>query len=367
MSATLTRRLRRAAAAAVCTAAVALPVSLASAAVAQAAPRAPQTAGFTSLKLLNGWKNSPYGTAHAAVRLSSGIVQLKGAMSTSGTNAEAFVLPQGDRPATDVYTNVDLCSSTEGRLLIEPSGAVIVEVNNNTSTWNDAQCFTNLDGASFARSASGFTSLKLQHGWKNSPYSTSKAAVRVINGIVHFKGAISSGSNASPFTLPKAFRPATNLYVNVDLCNAHNGRLYIKTTGEVFINTEDTFSQAQCFTSLDGATFARSGSGFTSLKLINGWQNRAFGNAPVGARVINGVVQLRGAMNTSGPNQVPFTLPAAFRPAHEVWVSVDLCNAHYGRLMILPSGSVTVQVNPNTSTWANAQCFTSVEGVSFAK
>jgi hypothetical protein len=368
MSATLTRRLRRAAAAAVCAAAVALPVSLASAAVAQAAPRAPQTAGFTSLKLLNGWKNSPYGTAHAAARLSSGIVQLKGAMSTSGTAAEAFVLPKADRPATNVYTNVDLCGSAEGRLLVEPSGAVVVETNDESSSWSDAQCFTSLDGASFARSASGFTSLKLQHGWKNGPYSTSKAAVRVINGIVHFKGAIfTGGTNVVPFILPKGFRPASNTYVNVDLCNAHNGRLDIQTNGVVTVNVETTWAQAKCFTSLDGATFARSGSGFTSLKLINGWKGKAFGTATPGARVINGVVQLRGAMATAGTNTEPFTLPAAFRPASTVWVPVDLCNAHYGRLWIQPSGTVSVQVNTETSTWADAQCFTSIEGVSFAK
>jgi hypothetical protein len=367
MSATLTRRLRRAAAAAVCAATVALPFSLAGAPAAQAAqaPRAPQIAGFTSLKLLNGWTNSPYHTAHPAVRLSSGIVQFKGAMSTSGTSDEAFVLPAADRPATDVYVNVDLCASAEGRLLIEPSGGVFVE---DEDAWSDAQCFTSLDGVSFARSASGFTSLKLEHGWKNSPYSTSKAAVRVINGIVHFKGAIwTGGTNAIPFTLPKAFRPASDVYVNVDLCNAHNGRLYVQTTGEVTVNTETTWAQAKCFTSLDGATFARSGSGFTSIKLINNWHGKPYDTAPVGARVINGFVQLRGAMETSGTKTTPFTLPKAFRPASTVWVPVDLCDAHYGRLWITPSGTVNVQVNDETSTWSDAQCFTSVEGVSFAR
>jgi hypothetical protein len=50
--------------------------------------------------------------------------------------------------------------------------------------------------------------------------------VRTISGIVHFKGAIATtGSNPVPFTLPSAFRPATAVFVPVDLCNATNGRL----------------------------------------------------------------------------------------------------------------------------------------------
>jgi hypothetical protein len=364
MPATLTRRLRRAAASAVCAAAMALPFSFASIGAAQAA-QIPRLAGFTSLKLLNGWKNTVFGTAHPAVRAVSGIVQFKGAMSTSGTNQVAFTLPKAFRPATDVYVPVDLCGSAEGRLFILPSGVVTVETE---ETFSDAQCFTSLDGASFARSASGFTSLKLKNGWKNAPFRTSRAAVRVISGIVHFKGSIfTDGANPVPFTLPKGFRPASNTYVNVDLCNSRNGRLFIRPSGLVTVNAEQSFGDAGCFTSLDGATFARSGSGFTKLKLIHGWKNRAFNTAPVGLRDISGDVQFRGAMSTSGTNDLPFTLPKAFRPGHDVYVPVDLCDAHYGRVLIQPSGTVTVEVNTETSTWANAQCFTSLEGVSFAR
>jgi len=44
---------------------------------------------------------------------------------------------------------------------------------------------------------------------------------------------------------------------------------------------------------------------------------------------------------------------------------VDLCHADNGRLHITPGGSVTVQAEgPN---WANAQCFTSLDGASFAR
>src|SRR5215472_11632427 len=96
----LARRLRRAAAGAVCAAAVALP--LAGAATAQAATSAPHTltSSWTSLKLQNGWADYGFGTAAPAVTNINGIVHLKGAIATHGTNNVPFTLPVGDRPAS---------------------------------------------------------------------------------------------------------------------------------------------------------------------------------------------------------------------------------------------------------------------------
>ena len=76
----------------------------------------------------------------------------------------------------------------------------------------------------------------------------------ITSGIVHFKGAIANGSSAGLFTLPAAFRPSTNVFVPVDLCGATNGRLFIKPSGVVTVEAQ-TFSNARCFTSLDGVTF----------------------------------------------------------------------------------------------------------------
>ena len=105
---------------------------------------------------------------------------------------------------------------------------------------------------------SGWTSLTLQNGWTSAPFGTSAAAVRTISGIIHLKGAIATtGSNPVPFTLPAAFRPATVVFVPVDQCNATNGRLQIEPTGVVTVQAEGgAFSNAACFTSLDGVSFA---------------------------------------------------------------------------------------------------------------
>jgi hypothetical protein len=225
-----------------------------------------------------------------------------------------------------------------------------------------AQAATSAPGAL----TSGWTPLALQNGWTSSPFGTSAAAVRTISGIVHFKGAIATtGSNPVPFTLPAAFRPASVVFVPVDLCNATNGRLQIEPTGVVSVQAEGgAFSNAACFTSLDGVSFAKSASSFTPLTLQNGWFSSPVGTSAPAVRTIAGIVHLKGAIATSGTNPVPFTLPAAFRPASAVFVPVDLCNATNGRLQIETSGVVSVQAEGGA--FSNAACFTSLDGVSFA-
>jgi hypothetical protein len=48
------------------------------------------------------------------------------------------------------------------------------------------------------------------------------------------------------------------VYLQVDLCGATNGDLFIRTTGGVEVRAEGgQFGNAKCFTSLDGASFAQ--------------------------------------------------------------------------------------------------------------
>jgi hypothetical protein len=353
-------RVRRIALGALGVAGLVLPVGLLGATVAQAA----QPAAFTTLTLKNGWTDAPFSTSNAAVSTISGIVHFKGAIATTGTNPVPFTLPKAFRPATDVYVQVDLCNATNGRLFIQPSGVVTVEAEGGT--FSNAQCFTSLDGASFAKSNNLFTPLTLVNGWTGAPFGTANPAARTISGIVHLEGAIATaGTSSVPFTLPKAFRPASNVYVPVDLCDATNGRLFIQHNGVVSVEAEGgTFSNAQCFTSLDGVSYAKSATSFTPLTLVNGWTGAPFGTSNPAVRTISGIVQLKGAIATSGTNPVAFTLPAGFRPATDVFVAVDLCNATNGRLFIQPSG--VVSVDAEGGTFSNAQCFTSLDGASFA-
>jgi hypothetical protein len=370
------RQLRRLAVAMVSTAAITLPMATVGEGTAHAtvgpgtahaavSSQGAGSSGWTRLSMQGGWTTSPFGTSAAAVRVISGIVYFKGGIATTHPNPVPFTLPAAFRPAATVFIPVDLCNATNGRLEIQPGGIVIVQAEGGA--FSNAACFTSLDGASFAKSAVSFTRLRLLNGWFRSPFGTSRAAARVISGIVHLKGAIATtGSNPIPFTLPAAFRPSTIVDIKVDLCTQTNGRLLIQPSGTVTVQAEHgAFANAACFTSLDGASFALSATSFTRLQLVNGWTNAPFGTSAAAARVISGIVHLKGAIATGGTNEVPFTLPAAFRPRARVIIPVDLCDATNGRLQIEPTGMVTVEAE--SGAFSNAACFTSLDGASFAR
>ena len=76
----------------------------------------------TPLSLENSWTNGPFSTNHAGVTDVSGVVRFQGAIPTTGTNSEPFVLPPAFRPTVEVYVPVDMCGGTGGRLQVDPSG-----------------------------------------------------------------------------------------------------------------------------------------------------------------------------------------------------------------------------------------------------
>jgi hypothetical protein len=317
-------------------------------------------AHFRPLALFNGWTNAPPASP-AGVALAGTIVQLRGAIRTTGTNMIAFQLPEGLRPSRNVYLPVSMCNGTKGRLHIPPSGVVSIQPELGRTA--DAQCFTSLEGASFPLTTTGFTPLSLQNGWTTTTFFTRDPAVANISGIVHLQGAIATtGTNHVPFTLPPISRPSAMVFVPVDLCGATKGRLVIQPSGIVSVEAEGgVFGRAQCFTSLEGVTFAASPAAFTSLTPANGWTNAPFGTRGVMVTNIGGIVRFQGAIS-AGTGSVLFTLPVGFRPAMLAYVPVDLCDGMKGRIIVQPGGLVTVQA---ANDFVNAQCFTSLEGASY--
>lgn len=314
----------------------------------------------TPLTLENGWTNAPFGTSNAAVVKISTIVHFKGAIA-GGASGAAFVLPPAFRPGVTTYVPVDLCNAAKGRLVIEGDGVVSVEAEHSFSS---AQCFTSLDGASFAQNGFEYSPLDPINGWTCCAFGTEAASVRNINGVVHLNGTVAGGSSPEILVLYPGDRPATVVYVPVDLCNAANGRLIITPNGEVQVQAETTFASAQCFTSLEGAWFVAATTGYKNLELLNGWVGAPFSTSMAAVGRKSGVVYLKGAIATSGTDPVPFILPKVDRPKTNVYVPVDLCAATNGRLLIEPSGVVSVQAE---TAFRNAQCFTSLDGVSFVQ
>jgi hypothetical protein len=312
---------------------------------------------FTPMTLLNGWLTPAGGTTVGAA-VKSSIVYLKGQMATAGANPVAFTLPPKMRPLTTVFVPVLLCGTNNGELEITPSGDVKVAAEGGA--FSNAACGTALDGTSFV--LKGATPLTLQNGWTNSPFGTAAAGAVSKSGEVYLQGAIGGGAGSVPTTLPTKFRPATPVFVPVDMCGSSNGDLEIDPSGVVTIRAEGgVFANAVCMTSLDGVRYSLTAA--TPLMLLNGWTNSPFGTHAATAFTKSGLVFLRGAIATAGANPNAFKLPVQMRPTTVRFIPIDLCNGANGALRIQPDG--VVQVSAENGVFSNAQCFTSLDGVFF--
>lgn len=319
----------------------------------------PAPRSFTNVELLNGWTNGVFATAATAVVLNDGLVHFRGAVS-NGTTDHLFTLPVTLRPETNVYVSADLCSGKPGRLLFQPSGHVFVQTA--SGIFADAQCFTSLEGVKYAPYANAFTPLTLWNGWGDLAFGTSRASFARIDGMIHLKGGIYGGTAAGLFTLPPEARPETNVYVSVNLCGSAKGRLFIQPSGFVEVEPTSAFSAAQCFTSLDGVYFATSTNGFAPLAPGNGWTNTPYGTHAPAATIVRDIAYLEGAI-ANGASADAFILPPILRPLSRVYESIDLVNGAKGRVIIEPSGQLSVFA---LGPFSDAQGFASLDGVSYS-
>jgi hypothetical protein len=221
-----------------------------------------RSSAVTPLTLINGWTESDFSTANAAITVVKGVVHFQGAveanLGSGPTSAEPFVLPPSFRPSRPVDVAVDMCEAANGRLEIGTNGAVSVQEEDQGTT--DENCFTSLDGASFVLQPKNSSALTLLNGWTGQAFGTDSAAAQLSKGIVRFQGGIQGGSASQITTLPSSMRPTTNVFIKVDLCNAAaDGRLDIASSGSVSVEQEPggLGSAAVCFTSLDGASFVK--------------------------------------------------------------------------------------------------------------
>jgi hypothetical protein len=379
--------------------AAALAVALAGAALG--APSAHAGIETTQLTLKSGWKDAPFSTNHAGVwQDNDGVVMFTGAIS-GGVPGVAFTLPANDRPSRYVSIPVDMCNAAKGQLTIAPTGDVTVQ---SEGSFSNASCFTSLDGASFQLWSASLLPLTLQNNWQ--AHGTAAPEVGYLNYYnpccnvgptpqsVRLSGAISGGANLTvAFTLPVGYRPSTTVYVPVDMCGAANGRLIITPDGNAVVQEESQASasancstplpgvpcskvscptqpcKATCLTSLDGAWFTLNPSpSYQTLTLGTGWDSGGYGTAAPAVELAGSLgetIQFSGAISTSSTNfnTLVFTLPPPYRPSTDVYIPVDMCGATKGRLYIQPSGMAFVEAE--NGTFSNAQCFTSLDGVSF--
>ena len=100
--------------------------------------------------------------------------------------------------------------------------------------------------------------LVLINGWGNYFSTPHRAPAYAVDaqGVVHFRGGISTGGNNYAFTiLPAALRPSNTVYLTADTFGGTTGRIIIYSDGSA--HTQDPSGTASLgFTSLEGITYA---------------------------------------------------------------------------------------------------------------
>jgi hypothetical protein len=318
---------------------------------------------FAPLTLDPGWTGGSYSTFAPASALADGIVYLRGAMSSSaGTGSgRPFQMPVGQRPSATVTLPIGLCSSVKGTLQIEADGWAYL-LGGDASSMN---CFVSFEGLSYPV-ANGPTAVTLETGWTNAGAPWRNATGTISSDIVHLSGAITTNTGSSiAITVPANMRPATDVYLPINLCSTKKGRLYITPSGQAAVYAESG-SLVGCAVSLEGVTYPvapTAANGWTCLTPANGWTAMSYSTRNTCLKNVDGVIRMAGAASTSGTNMNIFTLPAGLRPSKESYVLIDLCAGTTGRIQVSPSGNVNVQYE---TAMSNAQCFSSFEGAAFS-
>jgi hypothetical protein len=210
------------------------------------------------LALENGWKssNTQYGTGDPDYSVSGGMVYLSGSLHQPVGTSEIFAtLPAGARPLHSMYVTVYTYSGTTGLLLVEPNGTMYAYMGG-------AQQYTSLAGISFPAAAVSIHKLALDNGWKSGEpaQDTGDPAYSVSGGVVHLSGSVyqPSGSNQIFAVLPKADRPAHDLYIQVMVYTPDNtadvGTVLIEPDGAMYAYSSPALD-AQKYTSLAGISF----------------------------------------------------------------------------------------------------------------
>jgi hypothetical protein len=107
---------------------------------------------------------------------------------------------------------------------------------------------------------------------------------------------------------------------------------------------------------------------WSSLTLVNGWtsENTTYGTGDPRVSIQNGVVYLSGSLAQSTPGDATFaTLPSAYRPAHNMYITVYTNSSTTGTLFIAHSGVMEAYSSTSCGSGDTAQCFTSLATVSF--
>ncbi|HEX9035342.1 MAG TPA: hypothetical protein VF834_26160 [Streptosporangiaceae bacterium] len=203
------------------------------------------------------------------------------------------------------------------------------------------------------------------NGWHSgqSKYGTGDPSWGISGGVVYLSGSIirASGTSTLFAVLPSQARPAHKLWITVYTLNGTTGTLYIDTSGKMNaeINATSTSSPAG-YTSLAGVSFPAKTTAQSKLTLVNGWKSSQvrWSSGDPSYTVRGGVAYLSGSLH-GGTSSAFATLPAAARPASNLYLSVYTFSGSYG-------GIVYIGKNGTAEAYDGAATsYTSLAGISY--
>jgi hypothetical protein len=322
-----------------------------------AVARLPAAVTWHKLALKNGWKSSQAldATGNPSWAIQGRVVYLSGSLHSGLIDSDFAVLPPAARPAHALYITVYTLDGSQGWLYIRPTGKMF-------AVGSFVHGFTSLAGVSFPARSLPARRLALRNGWNSSQFrwNTGDPAYDVSGGVVYLSGSLHNRtSGGQVFTrLPKAARPAHNMYITVYTFQGSTGVLYLGADGIA----KAFRGKARSFTSLAGVSFpARSLHGL-SLSLVSGWSssNGAFGTGDPAYAVHNGVVYLSGSLFQSGlPGEEFAVLPPGATPAHQLFIKIYTNDGVVGSMEVWPTGELDIFPAPA------AALFSSLATVSF--
>jgi hypothetical protein len=125
---------------------------------------------------------------------------------------------------------------------------------------------------------------------------------------------------------------------------------------------------AYASTQLDGNGTTSNSVTFQPLTLINGWTsaNGTYDTGDPSVGILKGVVYLSGSLVQSTPGGVEFAkLPSAYRPAHNLYITVYTDSDTSGTLYIGTNGDMQAYSSGACGSGSTAECYTSLASVSF--
>ena len=326
----------------------------------RSAPAKPVMFTWHPINLINGWKSaskSTLVTGTPAWALSNGVVYLRGAVEQPNPSGSYVFgqLPKSARPTRDLYIEVFTSSDVPGTLYIGAKGTLEVFLGNSFT-------FTSLAAVSYPAATMKSHKLALEHGWASSQssYDTGDPSYAISGGVVYLSGSMhSTGTSRVATLLPKAARPAQQMFVPVYTFDGSTGWLQILPTGQI----EALGPDATIYTSLAGISYPAIGAKWHNFTLVDGWTSglKHFHTANPAYTVIGGVVYLTGSMYEATGNVGLWTfLPSATRTHDVLEIETDASAGTSGAVAITSSLGLV-----SSMPFSNAKTFTSLASIAY--